>query len=119
MPIMGSVSVVFSPDIADFLISCKQSWYFEFAGWNFLNAEAKVTFPGKFIVVTVVVVDLDYDLGWDGFVVSDGQVEIGLKTSVGETSEIGCYFIGCNVEGVSSSQGYIFIFGSVVDAVLS
>ena len=119
MPIMGSVSVVFSPYIADLLISCKQSWDFEFAGWDFLNAEAEVTFPGKSVVVAVVVVDLDYDLGWDRFVVSDGQVQVGFETSVGETSEIGCDFIGGNVEGISSSQGYVFVFGSMVDAVLS
>ena len=51
--------------------------------------------------------------------VSDGQVQVGLETSIGEASEVGCYFVGCDVEGVSSSQSYVFVFGSVVDAVLS
>ena len=51
--------------------------------------------------------------------VSDGQVQVGLETSIGEASEVGCYFVGCDVEGVSSSQGYIFVFWSVVDAVLA
>ena len=87
-------------------------------GVDFLDVEVG-SLPVEFQVVSTVGTELDYDFGFNVFVVGDGEVETCAVASVGVGLVLGCDFVSSNVEGVSSGQSDILVLGSVVDAVLA
>jgi len=65
-----SAAVIFGPEITVFLACCEHSGNPVKISVHLLDVEA-LSFPGEFVVVTVIVVDLDDDFGRNIFVIGN------------------------------------------------
>ena len=116
--VLESRSVVLWPQVRELLVRTEDSAYAKQTGWHFLHVQAKGS-PSEPHVVSPVVVDLHHNLCVDVLVVPDCQVEISIVPWSIETSSVVGNLVSWDVEGVTSSQGDVLVFGSVVNAVFS
>lgn len=83
-----------------------------------LNIEPNV-FPSQPKIVPVAFIVANYDFSLNLLVVSDRQFEISTVATLIIRPIISHLFVCRNVEGVAGVNSDFFIFGSVIDSVLS
>ena len=113
-----SLPILFRPQIVHTLIRPKYSPYPQQTRRHSLHINF-FTYPHKFSIVALVIVDLDYYLSRYVLVVRDCHVYIRCVTSLASACAVCGYFVGNYVESVACVESYILVFRGVVDTVLT
>ena len=110
--------ILFRPQIAHTFIRSKYSPYPQQTRRHSLHINV-FTYPYKFSIVALVIVDLDYYLSRYVLVVRNCHVYVGCVTSLIGACAVCGYFVGNYVKSVACVESYILVFGGVVDTVLT
>lgn len=75
--------------------------------------------PFQFQVIAIVLVQGHFHFGWNWFVVGDGYVHCGGKSSSVKWLAFHCVLVDCQVECLTSFDSQVFVLWCVVYWVLS
>ena len=75
--------------------------------------------PFQFQVIAIVLVQGHFHFCWDRFMIGDGYVHCGRKSSSVEWLACHCVLVDCQVECCTSFDSQVFVLWCVVDRVLS